>query len=89
MGYKRLACMKTFSLKPLSVYFIFSFFFTTSLSHWDIEGVLAEFKCNSMIRLAVRNVNAIICFCLQLGANVPSVVPKIAQRTWQQIEVKY
>lgn len=50
----------------------------TSLSRWDIGGLLAGFQCNSMIRLAMRDMNAIICFCLELRADVSLAVPKIA-----------
>lgn len=65
MPYKGLPCLK----KILSQAFQCVFYFLelmkkTSLSHWDIGGLLGGLQCNRMTRLAVRDVKAILCFCL-------------------------
>ena len=52
----------------------------TSLSHWEIEGYLTDFQCNTKERLASKDVKAIMSFCVGLSASVGSGIPNIAIR---------
>lgn len=50
----------------------------TSLSHWEIEGYLADFQCNNKERLASKDVKAMVSFCVGLSTNEESGIPNIA-----------
>lgn len=49
---------KNLSVHPLNVYLIFSSFRNNmvSLSHWEMEGYLADFQWNNKERLAGKEV---------------------------------
>ncbi len=51
-----------------------------SLSHREIEGYLADFQCNNNNRVAIKDVKAIISFCIELNAREGLGIPNIAIR---------
>lgn len=51
-----------------------------SLSHWMIEGYLADFLFNNNKRLASKDVKAIMSFCAGLGTSEWLGIPNIAMR---------
>jgi len=52
----------------------------TSLSHWELEGYLADFKCNNKERLASKDVKAMMSFCVGLSVREGLGIPNIAIR---------
>lgn len=50
------------------------------LSNWEMEGYLGDFQCNSMKRLASKDVKATVSFCTDFSAIEGSGIPNIAIR---------